>query len=780
MLRRLLRSPHLVRIPQGTRFFFTTRDDWERRLEALRSNPTHNYDDLLSQYQTLIRERPHEPAILNSMYELYQTWKSTNNGTTATHFETMLNILCEQGNSAKSMTVLQDWHAQCYGNIELQPPNTMYDAVIATLAQDDDAPADAFAMGLELVSFLEQSYGKEVLPNANTYKHLIEIWEKSSSSTDALQLQLLTDKFFQQAPTKPQIWHVLGIVNKHLKAVDERHKREYLSQFLQLLDWLDEPSHLESSVQAYLSHIDPTIGSQLLARLTDLTFLGIPSYRHYTTMLEKYKGNAVEQEAILKLMMRCHKAGSDTTTFNDFLRALLLCGLPNRVLQMYHRNRQKRDLKFDPNSLPRVTLDTDSFTLVLQALAAPRENDSARERKERAQQAYSLLQKTVKAENRRYILTPEHFASVMVAFSKSPDPRAAEYCELVYRDLSHMRMKPNHDHICALIAAWGNSKHPNAAQRVFELYQQMESFETPKLNAVVLFALSKTSPIMARQLYERLGDSALNTDCFNSVSFSNPDMVESIFQRHWNAYRESDYSPQFRPNSMSYTACAKGNHNPINILDECERKAAEGFVDLPHTKLYTEVMRIYSDRGEAQTAEQVFQRMKDSYRSGNPAAKPDAHAVTTLLRAIARSKLPDKVRRCQILLEKMVSDYEGGDFEMKPTTFTYGAVLSACTTSEEPNVADFAFRIFGKVEDPNEHIFRYLFLVIARHSRDAKQKIDMAKPLLQRCCSAGYLDEAIIRVLEFKIPALFESLLDSQRRLSIPKVWSRNVNAPQR
>jgi hypothetical protein len=53
----------------------------------------------------------------------------------------------------------------------------------------------------------------------------------------------------------------------------------------------------------------------------------------------------------------------------------------------------------------------------------------------------------------------------------------------------------------------------------------------------------------------------------------------------------------------------------------------------------------------------------------------------------------------------------------------------------------------------------------------------MAQMVLQRCCAAGYLTEQIIRLIKNNVPTLYNSMLDSQKRVSVPDAWSRNVQA---
>jgi hypothetical protein len=660
--------------------------------------------------------------------------------------------------------------------------------------------------------------------------------ESSSQSPSAEMAKLMqryTDKFFQKLNPNWQdakrfeaLVHVLQHAMLLMEdGIDHVHVMEYYEQLMLLLDrdlrsmWLslDESvySILEPTVWLLLNRLvdnnnNPDtafLASALVLRLFEMDLhSGLPSGRHFLKAIQAWQRTTTkhpkpeamaEQRLLLDKMTELHTKAhlanfhSDddaaTLSLNHLMQAYLDAGYPSKVKELWDDNQDRRIYE-----KRRIKRNTQTFTILLQALAAKRHADdpdnTPMAKKERAQQANSLLQKTLAAECPIFDVNEHHFASVMMAWSRSHDPHAAEYCQQVYEQMLTRHMVPMHMHYHALILTWGYSRLPDAPRRVTETFDAMQRHAfyelSPQILSPVFFAYSKTDPQRTRHLFEQLQDESLNTDCFNAVAMSNPDIAEHVFQRQWRAFQHSDYSDdQYRPDHVTYMARVKASPAPEFVLNECEEHAALGHVEPPTASLFTEVMRKYGERGDCQMAGRMFERMKDSFHNGNALAKPDAHAVTTLLRAIAWSNLPDKVERCQAVLNQMESEFEAGDVTMKPTTYTYGSILSACSNSNEPKASDVAFTIFEKVDNPNEHIFRYLFLVIVRKIH-GKQKELMAQMVLQRCCAAGYLTEPIIRLIKNNVPKLYNSMLDSKKRLSVPDAWIRHVktssSAPQR
>jgi pentatricopeptide repeat protein len=742
--------------PQSYRCF----SDWQSRFQRLReeskllgASSTKNIPALLAQWKATILVLQQEQSSSSSssqsavddMYAVYKIWKETKGSDpktieTAEPFQHMLDAFRQTGQSAHCMKVLQDWHAVS-GNVAVNPPPVAYDTMIAALAEDPAPPDDALPMTMEVIAVLERQHWQSSLPNLQTYANVVRVIANSRTkeshqagdttipdnpSKTANLLQRFTDKFFQKLDPKwkdaksfEALVHVLHDAMLFLEEVDEVHVAEYHHHFLSLLDkdcrsmWLslDESLYpiIEPSALLLLKRLTAPAASALVLRLADMDLhSGLPSGRHFLTAIRAWRNepeSIAEQTLLLEKMSELHTSthllnpSSDdaaaTLSFNNLLQAHLDVGLPNRTKELWDENQDRR-LK-----QRRIRRNTQSFTILLEALAAPREDDTPMAKKERAQQANSLLQKTLVAECPIFDLSAQHFASVMTAWTRSHDPHAAEYCQQVFEEMLAKQMVPDAQHYHALIVAWGYSRLPDASQRVTEAFDAMQHDEfyepKPQILAPVFFAYSRTDPQFAKDLLERFGDVSLNTECFNAVAISNTDIAESVFRRHWQAFEASDFSDQYRPNAVSYMARAKVSPTPEFVLNECEAQAALGYVEYPTAALYTEVMRFYGERGDIETVDRIFERMKASFRSGNLAAKPDAHAVTTLLRAVAWSSLPDKVQRCQSVLDQMVTDYEAGDITMKPTNYTYGSILSACTTTDEPYASDVAFEIFEKV-----------------------------------------------------------------------------------
>jgi hypothetical protein len=75
----------------------------------------------------------------------------------------------------------------------------------------------------------------------------------------------------------------------------------------------------------------------------------------------------------------------------------------------------------------------------------------------------------------------------------------------------------------------------------------------------------------------------------------------------------------------------------------------------------------------------VFEDMEDCRKAGD--LKPNERVYTSFILALTKAKTRGLAKRATLVLKKMEFLYEQANRGIKPTTFTYNAVLHACAES---------------------------------------------------------------------------------------------------
>lgn len=104
----------------------------------------------------------------------------------------------------------------------------------------------------------------------------------------------------------------------------------------------------------------------------------------------------------------------------------------------------------------------------------------------------------------------------------------------------------------------------------------------------------------------------------------------------------------------------------------------------PDTITYSTVMDAYARRGNVEGANQVFQTMKDDFRSGNKRAKPNVRSYSILIDARAKSESASAPIEAESLLKEMIDLYIQGKLDEGPDCFSYTGVINCWSKSNRP------------------------------------------------------------------------------------------------
>lgn len=277
-----------------------------------------------------------------------------------------------------------------------------------------------------------------------------------------------------------------------------------------------------------------------------------------------------------------------------------------------------------------------------------------------------------------------------------------------------------------------------------------------------------------------------------------------ILDRCQEVYRQSGHDISLRPNSAVYAACINAHTEAgaftaaVRLLDQMESQVHCNQATLPDRKVYTAALKAQWLSGELDAVakcQDILRRMEQAYQSGNIQAQPDAHAYTILLNAIARQSQSqqqqdsDKAEQAWQILQVMIRAFhENGDLFIRPTPYTFAAVLNAVahSTSKEKETQQRLVQIALSVlnllesddyEGPNDVIYKYVFLILCRHVGDVKERCLTGRVMFQRCCQEGFMTPEIINILRAHFLDIYKKLPPKikMNHQNLPEQWTRNV-----
>jgi hypothetical protein len=503
------------------------------------------------------------------------------------------------------------------------------------------------------------------------------------------------------------------------------------------------------SLDAGLGHVEAM--TQCLLQLDDMMMLArsfLPSSRQFYRVIHswrylmqqdhQFQYYVIGQQQLARILQRMEEQHARnhalpqshveheyaTNSWNALMQSHLDARLPDKVIELWKKN---KEVKFG-----RIRRNQESFTILLLAYAAKRRHDTYPQARERAQQAHSILSKLVAYDpaTRKFEPTSQHFASVMVAWSRSYHYDAALYCQQVFdymsEELQRRRaqnaddatLEPTVTHYRSLIVTWGYSRYPDAMSRVLHLYEQMKQSGMPvdrKTHATVLFALSRTRLVAGAQMAEHLldeleadaektvgGDGVtpqqllpvgngpehedaieeedilqLSADCYKSVMYAwahcgladSYDQCSKIFRRLMTAYEKSGWNKDYRPDSAAYAIL-------IDSIVSGQNR--------PSNDIATQ-------------AENILQEMENQVVAGR-SEPPNVRLYTAVMKAYWKSQQPDSALKVENLIRRMKESYEAGNAAAKPDAHAMTILIQTWARSDAPNKATIVWEICKEMQ----------------------------------------------------------------------------------
>lgn len=181
---------------------------------------------------------------------------------------------------------------------------------------------------------------------------------------------------------------------------------------------------------------------------------------------------------------------------------------------------------------------------------------------------------------------------------------------------------------------------------------------------------------------------------------------------------------------------------------------------------------------------EVFELMEKCHRNGD--IKPNERVYTSFIRSMTKAKADGMHKKAEVLLKRMQKLFEEGNEGIRPTVFTYNAVLNACAESihVENSSSDEAFqtaiRVFSDlrsgIEKP-DHVTFGNMLRCARLLEEGEKREKFVSATFRLCAEQGYVNTFVLRDLQLAIDErVWRSLLELPSGepdvILLPSSWS--------
>lgn len=373
-----------------------------------------------------------------------------------------------------------------------------------------------------------------------------------------------------------------------------------------------------------------------------------------------------------------------------------------------------------------------TFSMVLNSLARSKNPNAA-------YRAHGLLENML--ENNSIKVSAWCFNVVINALSTLGTPEAAEAAEdLLWKMVQltkegRRECEPNTYTFCSTIHCWakcGARFGPERAERIMRLVPELANefgwdikLDQHSYHATIDAWASSGLPDAVRRaedlFYEmerayRDGDASLHpneytyTTIIKAISRSGEkgagERAENILSRMEDLAKSGNN--QIRLGSICYAATinawAKSREvgapdRALAILrrmQKCNEKGNEDIV--PSTTAYNSAIAAFANIGDSETAISLMDEMIDQTARGFKGVAPSLHTYSSVLNALAKSRVPLSAPKAMEILEKLEGLCAAGDKEMCPNQVVYSVAINCLGNSTDSDAAEQAEAIFWKMQ----------------------------------------------------------------------------------
>ena len=306
------------------------------------------------------------------------------------------------------------------------------------------------------------------------------------------------------------------------------------------------------------------------------------------------------------------------------------------------------------------------------------------------------------------------YATVMNAWARVGSTEAAERAEaLLHRMLEMKQVQPDTIVFNAAINVWATSKDAQAGKRALAILRKMRALPKDGVD---------TAPDIVT--YNTVLSAWAHSGDVNAAPYT-----EKIVQEMQTAAAQSNKAPA--PNTVTYNT----------ILNAWAKSK------LP---------------GAAPRAQKVLDYM---IQSGKDAIVPDVISFASVLDAWAKSKEPHKGAKSQDLLNRLIAMFNATKNDtLRPTAYTYNAVLNACafsamgtTMDEKREALQIAVQTFSSMrnsETPLDTVtYGNMLKCLANLMPEGDIRSNMALQVFDKCINDGLVGTLVWNEIRRAVPA---------------------------
>jgi len=435
-------------------------------------------------------------------------------------------------------------------------------------------------------------------------------------------------------------------------------------------------------------------------------------------------------------------------------------------------------------------MSIDAFNVVLTGWAKS-------DREDGTDRARNLLLRMEAIDNNRGILKPtvSSFTSLIDAYAQKNTWEGACEAERTlnallgeYLELEDESLEPNIATFGIVLSCWSRLSKKgstDAASKAERLLMRMEDlFRTGRLSfgpdaiayatALLAWANSKNrkeGPIRAGELLDEMNERYLDgNDSFKPSAKSIRAVIEAwIKSGRQDASFKAEEVYETYDEYLMQVEDNKLIHDIFKAMlfgwsKNCDpEKAHDILTEMVDRKLkpdsfcFDRVIEAYTqeEKISLEKVMQVFELMEESSARGN--LKPNERVYTSFIRALTKAKVSKLGQKAWVILERMKMLSDLGNKGIKPTIFTYNAVLYACSESlsDDANVNLETFKValkaFNSLTEEGERLdhvtygnmFRCASLLPQGSQREA-----LIATVFDRCSRNGFINSYVIRDLQ--------------------------------
>uniref|UniRef100_A0A7S4APZ8 Pentacotripeptide-repeat region of PRORP domain-containing protein n=2 Tax=Pseudo-nitzschia australis TaxID=44445 RepID=A0A7S4APZ8_9STRA len=244
----------------------------------------------------------------------------------------------------------------------------------------------------------------------------------------------------------------------------------------------------------------------------------------------------------------------------------------------------------------------------------------------------------------------------------------------IYNKFGGRHVRPNVVTYTSVIAAYAQRGDIEGASTVFEM--QVTDFKTKKNYSAkpnartfktMINACTKSRQTRAPQTAEKILATLNDWHAAGQLKEGSCTITYSSVINCWtkSGFRESPQRARALLETMLQQYKTEGNE------DVC-----------PNGITYASVLDAYARWGDVDGAMEVWETMKEDYKSGNEEARPVVYMYTILIKAWAKSVHPNAPQEAEKLLQEVLDLYARGELEEGPNNFTYGTLINCWAKSQ--------------------------------------------------------------------------------------------------